>query len=64
MHAGNVDDYARFLLSQKVADSCLGSQEGPTQVNCQDTVKVSDRRLVRVGGDLDAGVVDQDVQAP
>ena len=49
--------------SSKCADRLLGAEEGAAQVDGEHLVEVGDRELVGVLGDLDAGVVDEDVDA-
>ena len=64
MHAGHVDDHAGPLRGQEAPHGLAGAQERAPEVDRQYLVEVGRGQLVGVFGDLDAGVVDQDVQPP
>jgi hypothetical protein len=62
--AGHVDDHAGPFGAKEASHRLTGTEERAPQVNGEDLVEVGGRQLVGVPGDLDAGVVDQDVQPP
>ena len=61
--ARDVDDHARLVLGEEVADRLASAQEGAAEVDRKHLVEVIARELVAVTRDLDAGVVDEDVEA-
>ncbi len=63
VHAGDVDDAAPAVGGQPIPDGPLRAEERPAQVHREHPVEVGDSEIVRVAGDLDPRVVDQDVDA-
>src|SRR5215211_823595 len=61
--ARDVDDHARLLLRQEVPDGLAGAHERAAQVHGEHLVEVLARELLGGPGDLDAGVVDEHVDA-
>jgi hypothetical protein len=60
--AGHVHDRPALVLGEEVADRLAGAEEGAAQVHREDAVEVRGGELVARTRDLDAGVVDEDVQ--
>ena len=63
LHRRGGDDGARAAGIEKMLDGGLRAQERAAQVHRHDPVVVGDRRLVRLVDDLDAGIVDEDIEA-
>jgi hypothetical protein len=62
--ARDVDDHARRVVLEEAADRLARTQEGAAQaaqVDGEHPVEVRGREVLRGARDLDAGVVDQDV---
>ena len=61
--ARDVDDHAAPVLGQELLDRLAGAQERAAQVDGDDLVELRAGELVRRPRDLDAGVVDEHVDA-
>src|SRR5436189_259714 len=61
--ARDVDHDAWLLLGQESLDCLAGAQEGAAQVDGEDLVEVRAGEVLRRSRELDAGVVDKDVEA-
>ena len=61
--ARDVDHDARLLVGQESLDRLAGAQERAAQVDREHLVELGARELLGRPGDLDAGVVDEDVEA-
>ena len=63
MNARDVDHDARASVGQEALDRLSRAQESAAEVHRQDLVEVRAGKLLGRSRDLDAGVVDQDVEA-